>query len=108
MMGVPRPLPDPLVELTAQRLRVLGQPVRVRILDVLETAGEITVQELADELKATQQNVSRHLGVLLQAGIVTRRRHGRTVAYRIADESAFTLLRDTAAHVIRALSGRGQ
>lgn len=108
MAAVSRPLPDPLVELVACRLRVLGQPVRVRIVDVLEAAGEMTVQALADEIDATQQNVSRHLGVLLHAGIVTRRQQGRTVGYRIADESAFRLVRETAVDVIRALPGGGQ
>ena len=96
------------MELIAQRLRVLGQPVRVRIVDVLEDAGEMTVQVLADEIDATQQNVSQHLGVLLHAGVVTRRQHGRTVGYRIADESAFRLVSEAAVDVIRALPGGGQ
>ena len=42
-------------------------------------------------LDATQQNVSKHLGVLHQAGIVSRRKDGNRVIYAIADDSVFAL-----------------
>jgi ArsR family transcriptional regulator len=70
----------------------LGQPLRIRLIDLLELRGETTVQALADELGATQQNMSKHLGVLRQAGILRRRREGRVVWYSLADPSAFALL----------------
>ena len=66
-MDVPRPLPDPLTELIAQRFRVLGEPMRIKLLDALRD-GEATVGELVDRMGASQQNVSKHLGVLHQAG----------------------------------------
>ncbi len=87
-----RPLPDSLVELIARRLRVLGQPLRIRLVDLLELRGETTVQALADELGATQQNMSKHLGLLRQAGILARRREGRVVWYTLVDEDAFALV----------------
>jgi len=68
---VPHPLPEPLVELIAQRFRVIGEPMRIRLLDHLRE-GSATVGELREALDATQQNVSKHLAVLHQAGIVRR------------------------------------
>lgn len=89
-MEIPHPLPDPLTELLAQRFRVLGDPMRIRLLDALRD-GDRTVRELTDALGASQQNVSKHLGVLHQAGIVTRTKRGTFVRYAIADRSVFSL-----------------
>ena len=89
-MPIPRPLPDPLVELIARRFRVIGESTRIRLLDRLRE-GEATGQELCEALGASQQNVSKHLQVLLEAGIVDRRRKGNHVYYSIADESVFDL-----------------
>ncbi len=83
-------MPDELVELIAQRLRVLGEPTRIRLLDRLRE-GEQTVNELAAALDAGQQNVSKHLVVLAGAGVVARRKDRNHVYYRIADESALRL-----------------
>ncbi len=66
---VPHPLPEPLVELIAERFRLLGEPMRIRLLDRLRD-GEATVRELQEATGASQQNVSQHLGALLRAGIV--------------------------------------
>jgi DNA-binding transcriptional ArsR family regulator len=87
---IPHPLPEPLVELIAQRFRVIGEPMRIRLLDHLRT-GPATVSELGDALATTQQNVSKHLGVLHRAGIVHREKRGNHAVYSIADESVFEL-----------------
>jgi DNA-binding transcriptional ArsR family regulator len=87
---IPHPLPDPLVELVAQRFRVIGEPMRIRLLDQLRD-GEQSVGDLVEALGASQQNVSKHLGVLHQAGIVSRRKEGTRVLYGIADETVFAL-----------------
>jgi DNA-binding transcriptional ArsR family regulator len=87
---IPHPLPAPLVDLIAQRFRVIGEPMRIRLLDRLRD-GESSVNELTDALGSSQQNVSKHLGVLHQAGIVSRHKHGNHVVYAIADESVFAL-----------------
>lgn len=89
-MDIPRPLPDELIELIAHRFRVIGEPMRIKVLDVLRD-GALTVGEIAERLGASQQNVSKHLGVLHQAGIVSRRKEGTFVRYAIADESVFVL-----------------
>ena len=89
-MTIPHPLPDPVVELIAERFRVIGEPLRIKLLDRLRS-GEASVGELTEALGAGQQNVSRHLGVLHAAGIVSRRKQGTRVLYGIADRSVFDL-----------------
>ena len=89
-MALPSPLPDPLVELIAQRFRVIGEPMRIKLLDRLRE-GAATVGELRETTGASQQNVSKHLGVLHQAGIVSRTKEGTAVRYAIADESVFAV-----------------
>ena len=90
MPQTPHPLPDDLVELIARRFRVLSEPMRIRLLDVLRDGGA-TVAELQEATGSSQQNVSKHLGVLLQSGIVARRKEGNFARYEIADDSVFAL-----------------
>jgi len=89
-MTLPHPLPEDLAELIARRFRALGEPLRVRILDLLREQ-ELSVTALADQLDAGQQNVSKHLAVLVDAGMLARRKDGTHAYYRIADEGVFTL-----------------
>lgn len=89
-MPVTHPLPEAVVDLIAERFRVIGEPVRIRILERLRE-DEASVGELTDALGATQQNVSRHLAVLHAAGIVSRRKQGTRVIYAIADQTVFML-----------------
>lgn len=89
-MDLAHPLPEPLVELVAQRFRVIGEPMRIKLLDRLRD-GSATVGELVEALGASQQNVSKHLGVLHQAGIVSRAKEGTSVRYAIADDTVFAL-----------------
>ena len=90
MENLPHPLPEDLVELIARRFRVLSEPSRIRLLDQLRD-GERSVNELAAQLGAGQQNVSKHLSVLADAGILTRRREGNYVYYRIVDDGVLGL-----------------
>jgi|SRR5581483_4083131 len=89
-MATPHPLPEDLAELIARRFRALGDPLRVRILDQLRD-GEQTVTALAERLGAGQQNVSKHLAVLADAGMLARRKEGTHAYYCIADEGVFDL-----------------
>jgi DNA-binding transcriptional ArsR family regulator len=89
-MTLPHPLPDELVELIARRFRVIGEPMRIKLLDRLRD-GEASVNELSETLGASQQNVSKHLAVLSEVGILGRRKAGTHVYYRIADEGVFAL-----------------
>jgi DNA-binding transcriptional ArsR family regulator len=89
-MALPHPLPDDLVELIARRFRAIGEPMRIKLLDRLRD-GEATVGELSEAIGASQQNVSKHLSVLTDAGILGRRKQGNRVYYRIVDEGVFAL-----------------
>jgi DNA-binding transcriptional ArsR family regulator len=89
-MELPRPIPTDLAEMIAARMRVIGDPNRIRILDQLRD-GELSVTEITERLEMTQQNASKHLGVLLGAGIVARRKEGTTALYRVADEGVYAL-----------------
>src|SRR5512133_606442 len=89
-MALPHPIQGELAELVARRFRLLAEPMRIRLLDHLRD-GEATVGELSEALAATQQNVSKHLGVLANAGLLGRRKQGNHVYYRIVDESVFAL-----------------
>jgi ArsR family transcriptional regulator len=89
-MSLPHPLPEDLAELIARRFRALSDPLRVRILDLLRDQ-ELSVTALAEQLGAGQQNVSKHLALLTDSGMLARRKEGNRVYYRIADEAVFTL-----------------
>lgn len=90
MTMLPTPIPADLAELIAQRFRVIGDPTRIRLLDQLRS-GEMSVGQLTEALGTSQQNASKHLGVLHQAGIVARRKDGTSVLYAIADDTVFEL-----------------
>lgn len=90
------------VELIAERLRLLGHPVRIRMLQAL-AVSESAVQPLADDLELTQQNASHHLGLLHEAGIVSRRRVGRIVLYRVADTAVLAYFEEVARWVAAEL-----
>jgi ArsR family transcriptional regulator len=89
---------DPAFDLVTDRLALIGDPTRVRLLALLEQ-GEATVQQLSDQLPSTPQNISRHLGILYRSGIVARQRDGTTVRYRLVDYSACRLLEQTLASI---------
>jgi len=96
------PLTDELIELIASRFHVLADPTRIKILDVLR-GREASVQELARTIGSTPQNVSKHLGVLRQAGIVGRRKAGNYSYYSIADERVFALCEDVCGGLVQQL-----
>lgn len=89
-LPIPHPLPPLLTDLIAARFRLLGEPMRIRVLDTLRTGGA-SVSELAETLETTQQNVSKHLTILHGAGIVAREKQGNRVLYSIADPGVFEL-----------------
>ena len=67
----------------AELLKALGEPLRLRIVDVLRD-GPMNVSELAERLKSEIVTVSHHLGILRHAGLVERQRQGRFIIYRLA------------------------
>ena len=93
-------------DLVAKYFRGLGDPIRLRILELLRSEGELSVGELVDRLALPQPQVSNHLACLRWCGFLEARREGRAVYNRIADsrvatmlELARSLLADNAEHV---------
>ena len=70
----------------AELFQALADLTRLRLLNLLTQVGEICVCELADAMQIAQHNISRHLHVLLDAGLVRDRRHGKWVYFRITEE----------------------
>jgi DNA-binding transcriptional ArsR family regulator len=104
--------PAPLVtDLVAKYFRGLGDPSRLRILELLRTEEELTVGELVEHLRLPQPKVSNHLACLRWCGFIEARREGRTIYNRIADsrvaemlDLAESLLADNAEHVAACCS----
>lgn len=90
MAHLPSPLPDPLIELIAQRFRLLGEATRIKLLDAMRV-GHATATELQEATGASQQNVSKHLGMLVDSGMVHRVKEGNRAYFSIADETLFDL-----------------
>ena len=93
-------------DLVAKYFRGLGDPIRLQILELLQSEGELSVGALVGRLGLPQPQVSNHLACLRWCGFVEARREGRTVFNRIADdrvetmlELAQSLLADNAEHV---------
>jgi DNA-binding transcriptional ArsR family regulator len=78
-------------DLLAKYFRVLGDPTRLRILELL-AAGERSVGELVAQLGEPQPKVSNHLACLRWCGFAVTRREHRTVYYRVADERVQTVI----------------
>lgn len=79
-------------DLVAKYFRGLGDPLRVRILELLREHGELSVGELVERLGEPQPKVSNHLACLRWCGFVEARREHRTVHNRIADQRVLEML----------------
>ena len=79
-----------MLELVAERFKVLAEPMRLELLNRLRD-GEMTVSDLVEESGLAQANVSKHLRLLHSAGFVTRRKDGLFVYYALADHGVFQL-----------------
>jgi DNA-binding transcriptional ArsR family regulator len=90
-MPFPTQLPNQLVELIADRFAVLAEPMRIRLLNHLRVHGEASVGELTAALGANQQNVSKHLSVLADAGITSRRKHGTRCAAAFSGDTPISI-----------------
>jgi DNA-binding transcriptional ArsR family regulator len=83
-------LPPEVLQQVASYFQVLAEPTRLRILNFLRQ-GEHNVGELAQLCGYTAANVSRHLSLMMQQGLVARESRGTSVYYRIADPSVYAL-----------------
>jgi ArsR family transcriptional regulator, cadmium/lead-responsive transcriptional repressor len=79
-------------DLVAKYFRALGDPTRLRILELLRAEGELSAGALTRRLGQAQPKVSNHLACLRWCGFVTTRREHRIVFYRLADQRVATIL----------------
>jgi DNA-binding transcriptional ArsR family regulator len=89
-MDVAKPVPQEVVQQIAQYFSILGEPMRLKLLNLLRD-GEKCVQDLVDASDTSQANVSKHLKLMLQAGIISRRTEGTSAYYSIDDDLIFEL-----------------
>src|SRR6266436_6023879 len=93
-LAAPFRLPEMPVaaDLVAKYFRGLGEPTRLRILELLRDEGELSVGELGQRLGVPQPKVSNHLACLRWCGFIEARREHRTVYNRIADKGVIKML----------------
>lgn len=84
------PVPSEVVQQVAEYFSLLSEPMRLRLLHLLRDE-EKNVQQLVDATQTSQANVSKHLKVMWQAGILNRRSEGTCAYYSIEDQMIFEL-----------------
>lgn len=84
------PVPPEVVQQVAEYFSLLSEPMRLRLLHLLRD-DEKCVQELVEATQTSQANVSKHLKVMWQAGILSRRSEGTCAYYRVEDQMIFEL-----------------
>ncbi len=68
----------------AQAMKAIAHPLRLQILCVLGDQ-EISVQDIVDQVGTSQSNISQHLGILREKGVLATRKDANRVYYRIGD-----------------------
>ena len=101
-MAVEQGMNAAMAQVIAERFRLLAEPTRILMLDALRD-GPLTVGALAERVSSSQQNVSKHLGLLHRAGILGREKDGNSVRYGIADEGVFSLCDEVCGGIQRHL-----
>ncbi|MFE2825883.1 ArsR/SmtB family transcription factor [Streptomyces sp. NPDC059271] len=95
----------PLYQAKAEFFRMLGHPVRIRVLELLQT-GPVSVRDLLSEIEIEPSNLSQQLAVLRRSGIVVSIREGSTVSYALAGGDVAELLRAARRILTELLSGQ--
>ncbi len=91
-------------ESVARYFALLSEPTRLRIMHSI-CQQEKSVNQIVDELGASQTNVSRHLGLMYQAGVLGRRKDGNQVLYRVTDAAFTEICRTVCVRVAAELEG---
>ncbi|MEU7567973.1 metalloregulator ArsR/SmtB family transcription factor [Streptomyces fradiae] len=100
-------MPVPLYQAKAEFFRMLGHPVRIRILELLQT-GPMAVRELLTRIEVEPSALSQQLAVLRRSGIVTSSREGSTVVYTLAGGDVDDLMRAARRILTEMLAGQHQ
>ncbi|MEU1876970.1 metalloregulator ArsR/SmtB family transcription factor [Streptosporangium sp. NPDC020072] len=97
----------PLYEAKAELFRLLGHPVRIRVLELLQD-GPRPVRQLLAEIEVEPTGLSQHLAVLRRSGLVTAQREGSTVVYALAGGRVAGLLRAARELLTEKLAGQNE
>ena len=97
----------PLYQAKAEFFRLLGHPVRIRVLELLQDSPR-PVRELLAEIEIEPSTLSQQLAVLRRYGIVTSRRDGSTVVYEIASSDVADLLRTARRILTEVIAGQNE
>ncbi|MBN0048522.1 winged helix-turn-helix transcriptional regulator [Streptomyces actuosus] len=97
----------PLYQAKAEFFRMLGHPVRIRVLELLQD-GPMPVRDLLSAIEVEPSGLSQQLAVLRRSGIVTSTREGSTVVYALSGGDVADLLRAARRILTEMLAGRGE
>lgn len=100
-------MPVPLYQAKAQFFRMLGHPVRIRVLELLGDRPR-AVRDLLAEIEVEASSLSQQLAVLRRAGIVTSTREGTTVTYALAGPDVADLMRAARRILTEMLAGQAE
>jgi len=84
---------DADIDQASRSLKAMAHPLRLKILCILGRSGEIGVQELVERVGTSQSNISQHLSILRDKGILECRKDANKVYYRIRDPSILQLMK---------------
>lgn len=82
---------DEDIDLASRSLKAMSHPLRLKILCTLADQ-ELSVQEIVDAVGTSQSNISQHLAILRDKGIIGSRKNANRVFYRVADERILMLI----------------
>ncbi len=99
------PVQAPLYQVKAEFFRMLGHPVRIRVLELLQN-GPVSVRDLLIDIDIEPSNLSQQLAVLRRSGIVVSTREGTTVTYALAGGDVAELLRAARRILTELLAGQ--
>ena len=97
---------DEVFAAVAAYFGVMAEPTRLRIVHAI-CREERSVNQIAEELQATQTNVSRHLGFMFRSGVLARRKVGNQVFYRISDANLVEICRAVCTQIAARIDERG-
>jgi ArsR family transcriptional regulator len=100
-----RAVPVPLYQAKAEFFRMLGHPVRIRVLELLQD-GPMPVRDLLAQIEVERSNLSQQLAILRRSGIVTATRDGDTVVYALAGGDVADLMRAARRILTELLAGQ--
>ncbi|MFI6096528.1 ArsR/SmtB family transcription factor [Lentzea sp. NPDC051213] len=100
-------MPVPLYQAKAEFFRMLGHPVRIRVLELLQD-GPKAVRDLLAEIDVEASNLSAQLAVLRRSGIVTATREGSTVVYALAGGDVADLMKAARRILTELLAGQNE